>query len=220
MPRLIVVLISWTALSCLNLLFFVNGIIEKLYGNPKFLTPPVTKIELQAAYDLVNSTYANHLKGEDEKQQYEDAMSALDVMLHSLALYINPIANGDRQLILSTGFEATTGVIVAAVKPGTPAAVLLKSIAGGSLHMSIGEIPGADSYVFIVYCGSPTSPALSSDECITLPPNVQNVYIITDGNLSETLTNLPIGTHAFVQALAQNSAGKSSFGPITSIFLN
>jgi hypothetical protein len=53
---------------------------------------------------------------------------------------------------------------------------------------------------------------------LIIPATTTSVLTITDGGTREVLRNVTPGTNIHVIALAQNSAGKSPWGPIVSAF--
>ncbi|MEI6184723.1 MAG: hypothetical protein WCP65_04285 [Bacteroidota bacterium] len=220
MKRKIHVLVSWPKLPVLDFLLFVLGLITKLTGNLKFPNLPVTLIDVKKAYDRLMVAFPLRKKGDIEKKEFEDSYDELNNFVHLLAGHVNVIADGNETLIVSTGFEASKGNYSPAVIPAAPGPVTLSQASGGPLHIGIGKVPGADSYVVVVFLGIDYFLIEVKDNNIVLPPSSIRTLIITDATCNETVAGLVKEMHVYVQALSQNSAGKSAFGPLTDIIIN
>ena len=220
MKRKIFVLFSWTSLGTLEFLVFVANVIISMTGNKSYLTPKVTMTDLQAGYDRLKLAYPDRKKGPDEKQEYENAYAALDKLMHSEAGYVNEIADGDAAMIISAGFIPSSGIAVSAVTPANPGIVKLTPSLGGNLEMELAEVIGAVSYLYILCFGATIPKIQITEDGLIFPPMTNSFMVIPDGNMKEHLTGLEPGMHVWVQALAQNAAGKSKFGSISDCFLS
>lgn len=85
-----------------------RNIVTKMTANPNFPTPNPSLVELaDAANELEAANALVLLNG--GKQEYESRRVALMVftdVLRRLAGYVSSVAGGDREMILSSGFEA------------------------------------------------------------------------------------------------------------------
>ena len=219
MVRKIVVLINWTSLSALDFVVFMTNVVLKLTGNLTFPDLPVSLVVAQAAIDRLNASYPLRKNGAKEKQEYEDAEAALDEIAHQYAEYVNFIAKGVAATIIAGGFVPSSGITNPAVVPDGTGPVSLKPAMGGLLHLSVGTVTGADSYVYVIYLAPGGAAITVIGKCLIIDPNVVKTIIITDGNKRETIQGLTPGMHVFVQALAQNSAGKSPLSPMMDCFI-
>ena len=222
MTRKMQVLINWPNLTTPEFLVFALNVYTLLgKTGTVFTNLPVTLLVYKAAYDKLFAVYPLRKNGIEAKQAYEDAYNDLNNMTHSIGGHVNVVANGDETIILSAGFLATKGVYSAAVDPGCPGVVKLTQTKGTPLKMEIMKVNGADSYVYMVYMGInyPTVIVSANNILLTTASSVP-VMIVTSGNTTELIKGLAPGSHVYVQALAQNAAGKSALGPINDIIIN
>ena len=71
------------------------------------------------------------------------------------------------------------------------------------------------SYTYVIFLGEPVEVEIE-DNHLVFPPTAQSFLIINDGTTREEIRSLAAGTKFSVMALAQNSAGKSGWGPLIS----
>ncbi len=220
MKRKIIVLISWTKLSVLDYVLFSNTVIFCLTGNIKFPNLPATMLALKAATDRLQAAYPNRKKGDDEKVEFKNAKKELNALLHKFAEYVNLVADGNEALILSAGFVPSKSTSTHAGIPDCPGMVKLATVMGGTLIVEVGKVEGAVSYIFLLFLGVDYFIVEVNNNFLTLSPSSIRTILIPDGKLKETVTGLTPGTIVYVQALAQNSAGKSAFSPLSNTIIN
>jgi hypothetical protein len=213
MTKPIVVLISWDNEKPTQMASFAHGVAQSIANNAAtFPTPPVTHQALDIAANRVELAFANRLNGPLAKTELQNADSALDVMLHQMAAYVNGVANGNASVIQTAGFKASSNQRLPATVPATPNAPKISGNAA-RLRIETNKVNGAISYCWLIFTGEPASATITAD-CIILPGAAM---VIPDGHLREELHNLiPAGTKISVQVLAQNAAGKSGFSPLIS----
>lgn len=217
--KTIIVLISWAKMNGSNMAAFARKIVQKLTGNSKFSSPSVSLKAIGDAADRCESAHSNRKNGEEGKLENEAAIEALSAMLYATASYVNTVAKGDATIIASSGFDASSNTRVPATTPVAPAQVKVKPQVGGILNLSVDKVAGADSYVYVLYTTENFVECRLIDNQIRVPQNEGEVIIITDGSTREDVRGLIPGTKVFVQALAQNAAGKSPFSPIVRTFI-
>jgi len=92
---------------------FGTNVIQKMTGNPKFLTPDESLDSLRIKNDLVQSRSVAALSGGKESTLLlHQAIDEWDDAMRKEANYVNRIADGDGAIILSAGFNLA--------KPNTP----------------------------------------------------------------------------------------------------
>ena len=216
------VLINWPNLTTLEFLLFALNVYTLLGKTGSIFTNlPVTLLDYKAAIDKLNAAYPLRKSNATAKKAYDDAYDVLNNMTHLIAGEVDVVANGDGAIILSAGFQATKGTYTPAVDPICPGGVKLEQSKGTPLRMETTKVTGADSYVFLIYMGINYPVVTVSDNNILLTTaSSVPVMIVTSGNTVEYIKGLAPGTHVYVQALAQNTSGKSALGPISDIIIN
>jgi hypothetical protein len=122
---------------------FAKNVSEKLYADVRLAGCTVTKIIFDAAILLVETTGAAALHGPPQKTQLrKNAVKALLVLMRRQVSYVDGIACGDMEIILASGFDATTSHSRTSdssfkCKPGK---------LPGEVDASWGRIEGACSY--------------------------------------------------------------------------
>jgi hypothetical protein len=217
--KLITVLISWARSKALDIVSFALTVGKKMTGNANFPTPKVPPAAITAAANRLEAAYAARKNGSEAKLEYEDAFDDLNDKLYAQAGYVDNIADGDAMIIASSGFVASNNARTPSTVPGTPAPPKLKTEAGGILHLSIDRVPGALSYLYVLFLGEDVFNIEVLDDYIIMPPTLIKTIIIPEGGLREDIRGLIPGTKVHVQVLAQNTAGKSPFSPLVSTFI-
>jgi hypothetical protein len=132
-----------------GLLLFSKGVKTQMTGNLNFPNPEPTLEEL----GLANNAYEQALEqvrngGKEATSLKNDKRAALSQLLKSLALYVEKTSNGDRTIILSSGFE--TNKLPSTVGP-LPTPTGLKVMAGnarGVVTVICDVCKGASAYMF------------------------------------------------------------------------
>ncbi len=222
MARLIVVLMSWIKLAATDMAAFALTVVTKMTDNANFPTPDVSLKDLSDQANLVVSTYGDRKNGSIAKTAFDDALAALDNMLHLQAYYVNDIANQPgnspttvNDIIVSAGYTSTKTGHTAATRPIATDAPILTTEEGGILHLFLKHgIPGAGSYCWVIFLDAVVNIAILNNTLII--PTGGNIIIIPEGTTREQVTGLTPGTTVHVMVLAQNAAGKSPWSPMMS----
>ncbi len=124
---------------------FYRNVLGKMTGNAFFPTPDVS---LEIAKTVLDEFEAAAVAGKDGSRTQiairNNKMATADDLFHSLALYVDRIANGDDTIILSSGFDVLE-VSHSYTKPELGA----KSGAiSGNIKLSVKTIEGAKSYIW------------------------------------------------------------------------
>ncbi len=99
---------DWTRLSDADLETKALSIVAAMTGNSNFPTPtPALKDVSAAIADYSNALSLAQNRGKVEVAIKNAKKEALIAILRSLAAYVNFIANGDKTVIMSAGFDTT-----------------------------------------------------------------------------------------------------------------
>lgn len=164
---------SFAKASDSNLSSIVQFIISSMTGNPNFTMPVPTLASLTAAktaYDLAFS--AAQTKDINKIAVKNDKKELLILHLRQLANYVELISNGNRTIMLSSGFELT--------KEGTDSVLL------GDIHnfvISDGRNPGQ----IVSKCDGVENVASYLHSC-TLDPITQNSVWMEEASTSSSFT--------------------------------
>ena len=103
-PRII---FPFTRLTDTSFLKKARSILAAVNVNPFFPDPTPTVSELTAAIDLFEKVVAGSAAGNRTKKKAgtNDARIAVEEMLVNLAVYVMCVAAGDRNVIISSGFD-------------------------------------------------------------------------------------------------------------------
>jgi|SRR5882724_11868786 len=103
-PRII---FPFTRLTDTSFLKKARCILAAVNVNPYFTDPSPTVSELNAAIDLFEKTLSDSAAGKRPKKnaQLNDSRIAVEEMLVNLAVYVMHVAAGDRNMIISSGFD-------------------------------------------------------------------------------------------------------------------
>jgi len=184
-------------------------IIAALTGNTSFPTPSpslagVTSAanDLNAAYTAAQAARQTAKEKTSDQNQKEDT---LDRVLTQLAAYVESVAGGNEQLILSAGMDMRAAAVAATDPPGQPQA--LTPTAGdhdAEIDLSWDNVSGAKSYV-IDKSGDPVTPTSWSHAGVSTRSNF-------------TATGLTSGTRYWFRVAAVNNNGQSGWSdPATKI---
>ena len=217
MPKFIVVLISWKKNLVLNMVSVARYTVQQMTDNPNFPIPAVSLETLTSAANRAETAYGNRKNGPAGKMENINAAADLDGLLHLQADYVSTIAGGNETIIVSAGFQATKSSRTPAVIPATPGAPKIKTISGNALQIMLDKVAGADSYAYAIFFGEPTEIEVA-DNHFVIPVTTAPFFIINDGGAREEIRSIAPGTKFSVQALAQNTAGKSQWGPLVTAF--
>lgn len=123
-----------------------DAILENLYGNAAFTTPPVTKVALQTALAEFNTAVGQQAQGGTAatgiKNQKRDVLVEL---LRQLATYVDQNCNNDLPTLQSSGFQAvSTNRVQQPLEK--PIIVTVANGMTGQLVVKVKPVPNAHSY--------------------------------------------------------------------------
>ncbi|MCX6901668.1 MAG: fibronectin type III domain-containing protein [Verrucomicrobia bacterium] len=123
-----------------------GAVIDGLYGNAAYPTPPVTKVALQTALTDFTAAIAAQVQGGSaataEKNNKRDALIGL---LRQLASYVQENCNNDLATLLASGFEAVSANN-ASQPLAKPAIVSVDNGNSGQLLVKVKAIANARCY--------------------------------------------------------------------------
>jgi len=138
-----------------------NHIIDKMYGNPHFVALQPLLAQLREATTTYTAALAKTQSGSKEATALKiKAREALIVLLKQIAARVQTISDGDRTLILSTGYDVNKKW--SKVGPlSKPTNFKLKQGSNkGSIYLVCDPIAGAGFYQFEYTEGIPTPNSL------------------------------------------------------------
>ncbi len=204
------VLMNWNHMPPTQMAALAHGVADAIANNAAtFPSPKPTPQELDGAATALELAYANRLNGPLAKTTFENADEALDTLLHQEADYVNGIANGDKSIIQTAGFTATSDVRLPKTIPATPNAPKISGNAG-VLRIETNNVTGATTFCWLVVTDvkSVQPPGVGSNYFSLTTPAI----VISNGHFREELHNaLPAGTTITVMVMAFNTAGQSGF---------
>ncbi len=84
-----------------------TAVMDKLYGNTHYPTPPVTSVDLEAARDAFTSAVGAATNGGKEDTAHRDNTRAdLVALLRVLAAFVEQKHGNDMEVLLGSGFDA------------------------------------------------------------------------------------------------------------------
>ena len=123
-----------------------GAILDNLYGNPAYPSPPVTKAATQAALTAFTAAIAAQAQGGTaataEKNNQRDALVDL---LRQLASYVQDTAGNDLAKLLGSGFDAVS-TNRAQAELEKPAIRALDNGNSGQLLVRVGPVKNAKCY--------------------------------------------------------------------------
>lgn len=184
-------------------------IVTQMTGNSHFPTPTPTLDAVSTRADLTETANSEaQLARQTAKQKtsaLNEAEDALDRLLNQVAGYVESVAGGNEQVILSAGMDVRAAAVAATDPPGQPQG--LTATAGdhdGEIDLSWDTVPGAKSYV-IEKSGDPVTPTSWS-----------HAGVSTRSTLAAQ--GLTSGTRYWFRVAAINSNGQSGWSdPATKI---
>lgn len=143
--RRIKVLLEFVRYSIAIKIEYYRNIITRMTGNPRFPEPDVALTLLTTAVTTLETDFNAAQSGSHEaKARLGKSEKAADVLFRKEALYVDRIADGDPEVILSSGYETTS-------QP-KPATHPVFSVEHGENPQEIiarcKKIPGARSYAW------------------------------------------------------------------------
>ena len=170
-------------------------IVNAMTGNANFPTPSPALADVQTAIDNLRTAYQAALdKSFSAKAVQRTRNQELTLLLRPLRDYVNEVANGDEDIVLSSGFEASK-----LPEPiGKLPQVVLRSVIGGNGDGTISlrwtAIYGAKNYILEM-----------STDGVSFKP------VAYPTKASHTEKNLTIGAFYFFRVAANGAAGIGPF---------
>ncbi len=136
--------LSFERLPVPELIGFSGKVSSSIDKNPLFPDPDVLPADIKTASSILLAKYESALnRGKIEIAEMHSAKSILLNLLHEEAEYVNKIADGDKEIILKSGFEPTKEPSPAlrpefsVILGGEPGQVLLmhKAVKGAAAYL-------------------------------------------------------------------------------------
>jgi hypothetical protein len=143
--RIIRVIISYKLKSVIEFIDFCLHVIKCMTLNPKFPTPDVSMTELSTSVKVLQDKHDAALNGNKEaKEGVKVARKATERLMRLNGLYVDKIANGDPEIIASSGYEASKQP-VPAIRPDFSVSVGAEA---GEIVLIRKAVRNAASYVW------------------------------------------------------------------------
>ena len=178
----------------------------------------VTPAVVTTAADDMAAKYLNRLNGPIAKGLYETSIITMEAILQSQWAFVNEIADGNRDTILSSGFNCSADTNAKAVVPETPNPPIVTINGSGNITIENVAIAGVVSVCIVVFLGLVTKVVVSKNTIAFSEPG--NIIVIPVGGVYEHLSGLTPGSQISVMSLAQNAAGKSAFSILVSKYVS
>ena len=215
---------NWPKRNGQKMAGFALNTVTKMGSNVKFKDAGtgegggVIATTVTAAANDLHGKYLNKINGPEAKGLYETAIITMEAILQSQVAFVNFIAKGDRDIILSTGFNCSADAIAKAIIPETPRPPAVKINGSGIITIGNVKVTGVISFCIVVFIGL-ASKVVVSKKSISIPEG-GNVIIIPNGGVNERITGLTPGVQVSVMSLAQNAAGMSAFSVVVSKYVS
>lgn len=173
-----------------------EDIVDSMTGNPNFPTPSPTLEAVITANTELSTAYSNALGGGLELkaiQRSKDA--ALKVLLRSLIDYVNGVAQGDEDIVLSSGFEIS--------KIPQPIGKMPQVT---NLYGRGGDGDGTATLKWLGIYGAKTYTVEMSDDGVVFTPRLS-----TTRSRNVVIDELEIGRFYFFRVAAIGAAGQGAF---------
>lgn len=123
-----------------------GSVIDNLYDNPAYATPPVTKVALQTALTNFTAAIAAMMQGGTASTaEKNDKRDILVGLLRQLASYVQENCDNDLATLLSSGFEAVSNN--RSQQPlAKPSIVSVDNGNSGQLLVKVTSVPNARCY--------------------------------------------------------------------------
>ena len=208
MPREIRVRRNWNKNNGSKLADTAKEVQTGMTDNTNFPNPPVAMATMDKEITDLFSNYNNRKNGSKAKSDYKTSLATVDKILNDQADYVDEIGLGNKTIIESSGFKATSGTSSRKPIPAVPGMPTIRN-ENGVLILSVDAVEYATSYFWIVFIGQAFEFTISAGQMWA--EKAGPFIMIPAGTTHETVRGLASGTPIIVQVLAQNSAGKSDF---------
>jgi len=200
-----------------NLPIFGGGVQQGIKNNPTVFDPtkaPVTDTQFTTLISNEENTYAAYKKGGmAQKPAYLTARAALIAGLDSTAIFVDNIANGDKNIIILAGYKPTNATTGNPVKPTAPQTITVTNgVSTGELNAECETFGTNHIYGCIVSPGMPLAAGITiSATGQLLIPGGQTNLIILDINTQrkKQFTGLTKGVDYYFYFYVSNAEGVS-----------
>lgn len=126
-----------------------GGIITSMKGNPYFLDPTPSLDEVTTAKKAFDDSLLAAKSGDRTKIAFKNEKRAqLIDLVHRLARYVEMIANGNRTILLSSGYDISNERNSTSEMGEVENVKLADGNASGEMYVCCESVQGARSYVF------------------------------------------------------------------------
>ena len=188
---------------------FGKNVYEQMLGNVGTYDKPDVALEdlLKTNNKLFDAAEAAKTGDFQKVAAMHAAEKEWDATYTTQAHYVDRVAKGQKEIILLSGFKATSSE----TKPATQCAaatglkVTPNTQTSGAAHVECDPIPGAVVYIFIV-TSSPANIVFKNSQLNTAE-NKDLVNAIVDTHRKVDFVALPGGTNLWVRVIGVNSVG-------------
>jgi hypothetical protein len=191
--KIVKVIFDFIRISIVRLIDFGTNIVDCMETNPLFSKPDVPITDLKASLDVLKEKHSNALKGSIEaKEGVAIARKAFIKLLKLEALYVDRIANGNQEIMASSGFHTSKQP-----EPATrPEFRVLNAYTEGNIVLIRKAVKGAAAYIW-QYVPNP----LPEDEKLW-------VYAGVSPQAKCVIENLDVGTKYWFRVAAVTRKGQ------------
>ena len=180
-------------------------ILQSMTGNPNFLTPIPTLVDLQTALTIYSSALVN---AEDRSRlriaEKIQARQNLELLLGQLGMYVMYIANGDDVILTSSGFTlANVPEPQTIANPGQ--VTLSNGVSSGEMLAIVKAVYGAKSYIHQITANPLTDNSVWTN--------------VTSSRSKMRYSNLKAGSKYWVRIAAIGSQNQTSVSPASSMYV-
>lgn len=173
-----------------------EDIVDSMTGNPNFPTPSPTLEAVITANTELSTAYSNALGGGLELKAIQRSKDAeLKVLLRSLIDYVNGVAQGDEDIVLSSGFEIS--------KIPQPIGKMPQVT---NLYGRGGDGDGTATLKWLGIYGAKTYTVEMSEDGVVFTPRLS-----TTRSRNVVIDELEIGRFYFFRVAAIGAAGQGAF---------
>ena len=195
--------------------------VTEMTGNVNFTTPDPPLADITAKALALETAYEAAKAGNHAKVAETHALTKdLKHLLSFLSVYVNMIAKGDVQIILSSGMKASKDVEHSGVMPAPADVRLANGTNEGQVEARWNKVVNARSYEIDYYEAGATPPAQVAGQPtqtvagINLGMNLENIPWQHAGTSTSTkfeITGLSSGNRILVRISAVNTEGKGTW---------
>lgn len=130
-----------------------------LNGNADFPTPTPTTVDLTKACDKLEaaSNAYNFNRGKLEKEARDVAFAELKFLIRELGAYVQNNCKGEKELILSTGFDVRRPSVPVGDLPAPGNVIAITTLFPGRIDVRWDGVKGRSAYEVYINDGDPSS---------------------------------------------------------------